>query len=98
MIKIPKSISKITFAKTAIRVHNLKTFNEYLKCAFSDCPHFTQNLKQGTQAVMELISKNRAVGYSHSVHYTALFHNQAGYYNSLILQAMDLPSGTKEMR
>ena len=47
-------------------------------------PTFHTDFKQGTQAVMELISKNRAAGYAHSVHYTALFLNQAGYYNSLI--------------
>ena len=27
------------------------------------------------------------------VHYTVLFYNQAGYYNSLILQALELPPG-----
>ena len=25
------------------------------------------------------------------VHYTVLFHNKGGYYNSLILQALELP-------
>ena len=29
--------------------------------------------------------------YAYHVHYKVLLHNQGGYYNSLILQALDLP-------
>ena len=35
--------------------------------------------------------KIKAFGYAYLVHYTVLFHNQGGYYNSLILQALELP-------
>ena len=32
------------------------------------------------------------------VHYTLLFHNQRGYYNSPILQALELPPGRAELQ
>ena len=38
--------------------------------------------------------KIRAVGYAYlAAHYTILFHNQGGYYNILILQALELFPG-----
>ena len=30
-------------------------------------------------------------GYAYPVHYTVLFHNLGGYYNSLKLQALEIP-------
>ena len=43
---------------------------------------------------IEMSWKMHVFGYVYLVHYTlytTLHHNQGGYYNSLILQALDLP-------
>ena len=41
--------------------------------------------------------KIKAFGYAYLVHYTVLFHNQGGYYNSPILQALELPPGVSRV-
>ena len=52
---------------------------------------FSKVASKGSQAANELRIKNWACGFVYSEHYTVLFHNQEGYYNSLILQASELP-------
>ena len=47
----------------------------------------------GSQVSIEISYKIQAFGYAYLVHYTMLFHNQGGYYNSLILQALELLPG-----
>ena len=40
---------------------------------------------------IEICCKIYAFGYAYLAHFTLLPHNQVGYYNSLILQALELP-------
>ena len=47
---------------------------------------------------IEISYKILAFGYAYLVHYTMLFHNWGGYYNSLILQALELLPGQAEHR
>ena len=42
--------------------------------------------------IIEISCKNLACGRACPVHYTALFQRPGGYYNSFILQVLDLPS------
>ena len=43
------------------------------------------------QTAIEISCQNKVLGYAYPGHCTALFHNQEGYYSSLILEAFDLP-------
>ena len=46
--------------------------------------HFRDSSNQASQTAIEISSKNRACSYAYSVNHTVTFHNQGGYYNSLI--------------
>ena len=48
----------------------------------------------GPKTPIEISCKIGALGYTLYCTYTLLFHNQGGYYNSLILQALELPPQT----
>ena len=46
-----------------------------------------------SQAFIEISYKIKAFGHAYLVHYTILFHSRGGYFNSLILQALELLPG-----
>ena len=46
----------------------------------------------GFQAAIEISCKKEVSERAYPVHYTLLLQNQGGYYNSLILKALELPS------
>ena len=47
----------------------------------------------GCLASIEISYEIKAHGYAYLVHYTILFHSRGGYFNSLILQALELLPG-----
>ena len=48
-----------------------------------------------SQASIVMCYKIEAFGHAYIVHCTKLFHSQGGYFNSLILQALELLPGRK---
>ena len=52
---------------------------------------FASYHRTGFQTAIEIWCQNKIWGYSYPVHYTALFHNQEGYYSGLIFEAFDAP-------
>ena len=58
------------------------------------CAKGAMSYLPGSQASIEISYKIAyRFGYAYFVHYTVLFHNQRGYYNSRILQALELLPG-----
>ena len=52
----------------------------------------SSNHSQGSQAAIDISSKNVVCDYANSLHDPVVIHNQGGYYyTSLKLQALDLP-------
>ena len=49
------------------------------------------------QASIEISYKIKAFGHAYLVHYSIFFHSLGGYFNSLILQALELLPGRAEL-
>ena len=89
-VSLSKFISTHTFHTTHIIVLQL--------CVFTGITHLWLNYSQVSRSLLKSVVKFEQFAMHFIVHYTLLFHNQRGYYNSPILQALELPPGRAELQ